>query len=102
MKKVKVSLVKYDMTKTKNRKRKDMLVDSQSEKSVVTQLEKIHKGEKVVKIYEIIWDEAQIEETIRQEKKELSSMVYGVVNFFDEVKGFGFIPDLEGDVSIDG
>ena len=91
MKKVKVSFVKYDMTKTKNRKRKDMLVDSQSEKSVVTQLEKIHKGEKVVKIYEIIWDEAQIEETIRQEKRELSSMVYGVVNFFDEVKGFGFI-----------
>lgn len=91
MKKVKVSFVKYDMTKTKNRKRKDMLVDSQSEKSVVTQLERIHKGEKVVKIYEIIWDEAQIEETIRQEKRELSSMVYGVVNFFDEVKGFGFI-----------
>ncbi len=91
MKKVKVAFVKYDMTKTKKRSRKDMLVDSQSEKSVITQLERIHKGEKVVAIHEIVWDEAQIEESIRQEKRELSSMIYGLVNFFDEVKGFGFI-----------
>lgn len=91
MSKVKVAFVKYDLTKTKNRKRKDMLVDSQNEKAVINQLERIHKGEKVVAIHEIIWDEKQIEETVRKEKKEIASMVYGVVNFFNETKGFGFI-----------
>lgn len=89
--KFKVSFVKYDLTKTRNRKRKDMLVDSQTESSVIKQLEKIHKGEKVVAIHQIIWDEKQIEEVVRQEKKEIASMVYGVVNFFNETKGFGFI-----------
>ncbi len=33
MKKIRVQLVKYDMTKTKNRNRKDMLVDNKSEQS---------------------------------------------------------------------
>lgn len=94
MSKIKVSFVKYDLTKTKNRKRKDMLVDSQSEKAVITQLERIHKGEKVVTIHEIVWDENQIEATVRKEKEAIASMVYGVVNFFSETKGFGFIqPD---------
>lgn len=91
MLKIKVALVKYDLTKTKNRKRKDMLVDSQNEKAVITQLERIHKGEKVVTIHEIIWDEKQIEEGVRKEKSALASMSYGVVKFFNEAKGFGFI-----------
>lgn len=96
MSKVKVLFVRYDMTKTSNRKRKDMLVDNQSEKAVITQLERIHKGEKVVKIYEIQWDEAQIEQNIQKEKRELVSRSYGTVKFFDKVKGFGFIqPDDE-------
>ena len=91
MTKIKVSFVKYDLTKTKNRKRKDMLVDAQNEKAVITQLERIHKDEKVTSIHEIIWDEAQIEESVRREKSQIASMVYGVVNFFDATKGFGFI-----------
>ena len=81
MSKIKVSFVKYDLIKTKNRKRKDMLVDSQSEKAVITQLERIHKGEKVAAIHEIVWDENQIEATVRKEKEAIASMVYGVVNF---------------------
>jgi len=73
-----------------------MLVDSQSEKAVITQLERIHKGEKVAAIHEIVWDENQIEATVRKEKEAIASMVYGVVNFFSEVKGFGFIqPDSD-------
>ena len=60
MKEIKVKLVKYDMTKTKNRNRKDMLVDNQSEQAGITQLERIHKGEKVITIHELVWDENQI------------------------------------------
>lgn len=96
MKKVKVQFVKYDMTKTKNRKRKDMLVDNQSEYAVITQLERIHKGEKVIKIHEIIWDEDQIEKVVRAQKDEIINRMYGVVKFFNQEKGFGFIqPDEE-------
>lgn len=65
MKKVKVTLVKYDLTKTKNRNRKDMLVDNQSESAVIAQLERIHKGEEVLRIHEIVWDENQIKEVVR-------------------------------------
>lgn len=98
MKKVKVQLVKYDMTKTKNRNRKDMLVDNQSENAVIAQLERIHKGEKVVKIHEIVWDEKQIKEVIRREKIDQRQMFTGQVKFFDIEKGFGFIrPDEEMD-----
>ncbi|MGK0367244.1 MAG: hypothetical protein ACI9QD_000378 [Thermoproteota archaeon] len=57
MTKVKVSLVKYDMDKTKKRNRKNFFVESKTESDVITQLEKIHKGEKVVEIKEIIWAE---------------------------------------------
>ncbi len=96
MKKVRVQLVKYDMTKTKNRNRKNMLVDNQSEKSVITQLERIHKGESVVTIHELIWDEKQIKETVRLEKIDQKHLFYGIVKFFDIEKGFGFIePDEE-------
>ena len=96
MKKVKVQFVKYDMTKTKNRNRKDMLVDNQSEEAVVIQLERIHKGEKVVKIHEINWDEKQIQEVKRQAKIDERHLFSGEVKFFDIEKGFGFIqPDEE-------
>lgn len=96
MSKVKVAFVKYDMSKTTNRKRKDMLVDNQSEKAVITQLERIHKGEKVVKIHEIQWDEAQIEQVVQKEKRDLVSRSYGTVKFYNQEKAFGFIiPDDE-------
>ncbi len=96
MNKVKVQLVKYDMTKTKNRNRKDMLVDSQSEEAVIAQLERIHKGEKVLKIHELIWDEKQLKEVARLEKIDQRLTFYGEVKFFDIEKGFGFIqPDEE-------
>ena len=91
MKKVRVQLVKYDMTKTKNRNRKDMLVDNQSENAVIAQLERIHKGEKVVKLHEVIWDEKQIKEVARLDKIDQNLTFYGTVNFFDIEKGFGFI-----------
>lgn len=96
MKKIKVQFVKYDMSKTKNRKRKDMLVDSQSELAVITQLERIHKGEKVIKIHEIIWDESSVDEVVKSQKKEILERMYGVVKFYNSEKAFGFIqPDEE-------
>lgn len=96
MKKVKVSFVKYDMNKTKNRKRKDMLVDGQSELAVITQLERIHKGEKVIKIHEIVWDESSVDDVVKEQKREITNRVYGVVKFYNSEKAFGFIqPDEE-------
>ena len=96
MQKVRVQLVKYDLTKTKNRNRKDMLVDGKNQNAVIAQLERIHKGEKVEKIHEIIWDEKQIEEISRQDQSE--QVFYGTVKFLDLEKGFGFIqPDEEMD-----
>lgn len=96
MKKIKVQFVKYDMNKTKNRKRKDMLVDSQSELAVMTQLERIHKGEKVIKIHEIVWDENSVNEVVKSQKKEILERMYGVVKFYNSEKAFGFIqPDEE-------
>lgn len=98
MKKVRVQFVKYDMSKTKNRNRKNMLVDNQSENAVISQLERIHKGEEVVTIHELIWDEKQIKETIRLAKIDQKHLFYGKVKFFDIEKGFGFIvPDEEMD-----
>lgn len=98
MNKIRVALVKYDMTKTKNRNRKAMLVDFQTEGAVIAQLERIHKGEKVVKIHEIQWDEKQIKEAIRQNKMEQEQLFFGRVKFFDPEKAFGFIqPDDEMD-----
>lgn len=96
MKRINVQFVKYDMTKTKNRKRKDMLVDVKSEDAVIAQLERIHKGEKVITIHEIVWDDKQIKEVERKEKIDQRLMFKGVVKFFDIEKGFGFIqPDEE-------
>ncbi|MES2526642.1 MAG: cold shock domain-containing protein [Bdellovibrionota bacterium] len=94
--KVRVKLVKYDMTKTTNRNRKDMLVDNKSEKAVRAQLERIHKGEQVVAIHELVWDEEQIKEAIREE--DSAAYFTGTVKFFENEKGFGFIiPDEEMD-----
>jgi CspA family cold shock protein len=91
MKKIKVQLVKYDMTKTKNRNRKDMLVDARNKTAVISQLERIHKGEQVVTIHELVWDETQVKEP------ELE-MFEGTVKFFELDKGFGFIrPDEDMD-----
>ena len=96
MKKFRVQFVKYDMTKTRNRNRKDMLVDNKTEKAVRTQLERIHKGEQVVTIYELKWDEEQIEEVIREDDNE--EIYIGTVKFFEMEKGFGFIqPDDDMD-----
>lgn len=98
MNRVKVQFVKYDMTKTRNRKRQDMLVDNQSEEAVIAQLERIHKGEKVVNIHELRWDEKQIKEVDRRHKMDQRLSFFGVVKFFDVEKGFGFIrPDEEMD-----
>ena len=98
MKKVRVQFVKYDMSKTKNRNRKNMFVDNQSESAVIDQLERIHKGERVVTIHEIIWDEKQIKEVARKDKMDREHKFLGTVKFLDLEKGFGFItPDEEMD-----
>ncbi len=90
MKKVNVELVRYDMTKTKNRKRKDFVVDEATEASLIARLEKIHKGEKFVAFHELVWGE---EEKIEEKLVEVFT---GTVKFFDSVKGFGFIkPDID-------
>ena len=91
MKKVKVQFVKYDMTKTKNRNRKDMFVDSQSEGAVIAQLERIHKGEEVLRIHELVWDEKQVKEAVLHNKIDQEGLFFGKVKFFDIEKGFGFI-----------
>ena len=82
MKKIKVQLVRYDMSKTKKRNRKDMLVDNQSEEAVIAQLEKIHKGERVVEIHELVWDERQIKEVARLRAIDQKHLFYGTVKFF--------------------
>jgi len=92
--KVNVLLVKYDMDKTKKRKRKNMLVEEKTEAAVILQLEKIHKGEKVQAIHDIVWDEEQILEVEKKEEVTRRHTYPGEVKFYDPEKGFGFIiPD---------
>jgi hypothetical protein len=69
MSKVLVSVVRYDMDKTKKRNRKNLLVETKTEDAVIAQLERIHKGEKVVEIKEIIWEEDLVQESIEQAQK---------------------------------
>ena len=55
MENIRVELVKYDMDKTKKRKRANFNVNERTEAAIITKLERIHKGEKVLVIHEIIW-----------------------------------------------
>lgn len=88
MTKIKVDLVKYDTLKTSKRKRENLLVDSKSEQAVISKLEKIHKGDKVKEIHEIVWG-AEIRE-------DHGEVLTGTVKFFSEEKGYGFIkPDVD-------
>jgi CspA family cold shock protein len=92
MGKVVVELVKYDTEKTFKRKRKDLIVDSKDEASVIAKLERIHKGDKIKVIHEIIWDEQAPVEEYEAEK------LTGIVKFYEQEKGFGFIrPDEDMD-----
>ncbi len=86
MAKFRVELVRYDMDKTKKRKRANFTVDHQSEAAIVEKLEKIHKGEKVQTIHEIVWGENEL--AVSEDEAEIFT---GQVKFFDETKGFGFI-----------
>lgn len=88
-----VKFVRYDTEKTKKRKRSDLLVEAQTEYSIVKKLEEIHKNDSVIAIHEIVWGEiAPVEEEINY------ALETGVVKFFSVDKGFGFIaPDAEID-----
>lgn len=87
---IKVELVKYDMDKTKKRKRANFTVRAQTEEAIIEKLERIHKGEKVEALHEVIWGEEIVDF-----KKEIEVFT-GTVKFFDEEKGFGFIqPDSD-------
>jgi cold shock CspA family protein len=90
MSEIKVELVKYDTKKTKKRKRANLIVSAKTEAAVIEKLEKIDKGDQVESIHEIVWGEA-----IVKSKKGPEGTVYrGMVKFFDEEKGYGFIqPD---------
>jgi cold shock CspA family protein len=96
MAKIMVELVKYDTAKTKKRKRANLLVDSKNEEAVIAKLEKIHKGDKIQVIHEVIWGEqVAIKEKPEVEAKPLYT---GEIKFYDEVKEFGFIkPDGDMD-----
>ncbi len=91
MAQITVELIKYDMDKTKKRKRANLVVDSKSEEAVIEKLEKIHKGEKVQLIHEIIWKEDT-------NKKNSGETLKGKIKFVDKAKGFGLIrPDSKMD-----
>jgi len=90
MSEVIVELVKYDTKKTKKRKRANLIVSAKTEAAVIEKLERIHKGDQVETIHEIIWGEAKT----KQDSDRI--ILKGVVKFYDEEKGFGFItPDTE-------
>lgn len=85
MSKINVEFVKYDTKKTKKRKRANLIVSAKTEAAIIEKLERIHKGDQVESINEIIWGEEII-------KKDLERIVLrGSVKFYNEEKGFGFI-----------
>ena len=90
MKEFKVEIVKYDTAKTKKRKRKNLIVEAKTKAAVIEKLERIHKGDTVETIEEIVWGE-----TIDKKRKVVAGKVLtGIVKFYEEEKGFGFIePD---------
>lgn len=93
MSEVNVELVKYDTKKTKKRKRANLIVSAKTEAAVIEKLEKIHKGDQVESIHEIVWGE---EVKGKRKKGVAGTVARGVVKFFDEEKGFGFIePDAD-------
>lgn len=92
MAKITVELVRYDMDKTKKRKRKNFVVDTKSKNAVIEKLEKIHKGEKVQAVHEIVWGDEEVDH--RQDRETYT----GIIKFYDDVKEFGFIqPDEDID-----
>lgn len=94
MSEVKVELVKYDTKKTKKRKRSNLIVSAKTEAAVIEKLEKIHKGDQVETIFEIVWGEA----VTKAKKGSAGEVIRGIVKFYDEEKGFGFIdPDTDED-----
>lgn len=98
MSKAAVKIVKYDMDRTKKRNRKNLLVSEKTEQAVISQLEKIHKGEKVETIHSIEWDDKETEKNVRKEVQRANATLTGEIKFFEESKGFGFIaPDDDMD-----
>jgi hypothetical protein len=67
---VMVKLVKYDMDKTKKRNRKNFLVEDKSVEAIIEKLERIHKGEKVVELKEVVWAEVEVEKEVDEESEE--------------------------------
>ena len=94
MSEINVELVKYDTKKTKKRKRANFIVSDKTEAAIIEKLEKIHKGDQVESVHEIVWGEP-IDDT-RTKTGEERTILTGVVKFYDEGKGFGFItPDSD-------
>ena len=89
MTKINVELVKYDTEKTTKRKRANLEVEYKSENAVIERLERIHKGDRIKTIHEIVWGEEVKEEEAQAE------LFVGHVKFFEEEKGFGFIEPEE-------
>ncbi len=86
-----VELVKYDTEKTTKRKRKNLLVEDRTEEAIVEKLERIHKGDKVKTLHEVVWGE-------EKSKKQSSKIYTGKIKYYEEHKGFGFIrPDGDMD-----
>lgn len=94
MSEINVELVKYDTKKTKKRKRANLIVASKTEEAVIEKLEKIHKGDQVELIHEIIWGELVPKPLTKKGAKGIKTT--GIVKFYNEEKGFGFItPDTD-------
>ncbi len=91
---INVELVKYDTKKTKKRKRANLIVEEKTEAAVIEKLEKIHKGDKIEAISEIVWGDVIVKPKTKKDVE--GTLLQGVVKFYDEEKGFGFIdPDSD-------